>query len=62
MADSKEHVVAICPMQGEGQHTLVVLTDRGRLFERVADPKQFNTGPNAQRAYLWRELKGPLDG
>lgn len=59
---ASEQVVQVCAMQGDLGHSLVVLTSTGRLFERVADPRVLNQGPHgAQRSYLWRPIKGPLD-
>lgn len=40
---------------------LVVLTSAGRMFERLADPRSFATGPNHAGAFLWHLMKGPLD-
>ena len=52
-------VVQMCPMQGDGAHTLVVLTKSGKLFERFADPRAFNNDGRSTRSYIWREIKGP---
>jgi hypothetical protein len=62
MVEKKEHLVAMCPMMGEGQHLLVVMTSEGRMFERRADPRPTNFDPlNPGQKYIWKEIKGPLD-
>ncbi len=54
-------IINIVSMPHEGEHKLVVLTSDGRLFERIRDPRNFNTTGRVQDNYLWRQFKGPLD-
>ena len=51
-------IVQMCPLVGDGEHKLVVLTRSGRIFERMVDTRQFN-GNNADRQYRWRECVLP---
>ena len=40
---------------------LVVLSAKGEMYERVADPRDFAHGPNHRGGYTWRKIKGPFD-
>ncbi len=35
------------------------LDSDGSLFRRVADPKDFNQGPNSRPKFLWVLIEGP---
>lgn len=55
-----EHVVAMVPMVAGGEHQLVILTSRGRFFERSLFSRNFRTGPNMpEKIYEWKEFNGP---
>lgn len=58
---TEEHVVQMVPMIGEGEHKLVVLTNRGRMFERKADTRaNLNQRPGQPMVYQWTEFTGPI--
>jgi len=40
---------------------LIALSASGKLFERMADPRSFATGPGHRQSYVWRPMQGPFD-
>lgn len=53
-------VIAICPIQGDGEHKLVALLSDGRMFERSRDPRAINYGPGQHAGHVWKPIAGPL--
>lgn len=61
MKPEEESIVQMVPMIGDGEHKLVVLTSRGRMFERSVDPRgNFNRRSGQPVVYQWVEFTGPL--
>lgn len=55
-----EFIVQMAPMMADGEHKIVILTNRGRMFERRLDPRgNLNSRPGTPTAFAWVELDGP---
>ncbi|MGH3511448.1 MAG: hypothetical protein ACRDRB_04140 [Pseudonocardiaceae bacterium] len=60
MAEQPEIITQICPLQGDGEHKVIALTSKGRMFERRNDPRgNFNRRPGQPLVYEWVEFQGP---
>lgn len=52
-----EYVTQLCLSPSA---TTLALTSHGRIFERMRDTRDFNSGPRHVEKWLWREIDGPL--
>lgn len=59
MAEQKERIIQLCSSPHTG--TVYALTDRGRLFEQIYDPRPASSHVDARNPYrlMWRELALP---
>lgn len=55
--DATEIIVSVVPLP-DG---VMGLSNKGRLFHRVIDPKAYNTDGRNTIAHVWHEIKGPLE-
>ncbi len=63
MDEKNEFVVQMVAAMGSGEHKIVALTNLGRMFERAQDQRAVNRHPGDPGPYyVWKQIKGPLDG